>query len=405
VDCAGPAGRRAGGPDAGLDVGRIFLSVPHMSGHEQEHVREAFASNWLSTVGPHVDALEREAEARLGCPVAAVASATAAIHLGLRLLGVGASDEVFCSTLTFVASANPILYLGGRPVFIDSNRPTWNMDPELLASALRRRYERGRLPRAVVVVHLFGQCADMTPIMEICRAYGVPVVEDAAESLGATYRGRPAGTFGDVGAFSLNGNKIITGSGGGLLVGRDRRSVERVKYWAAQAREPGVEFHHRDVGYNYAMSNVVAGIARGQLQVLEERVRQRRALAHAYQEAFADVEGITLMPQCDYGVPTHWLSAFLIDERRFGATRDDLLHALLMADIEARPVWKPLHLQPIFSGAEVVGGAIAEDLHRRGICLPSSSCLSPTDQGRVVDVVRSVSRSGCRRSAAICVCH
>ena len=381
-------------------MGHIFLSVPHMSGHEQDYVREAFASNWLSTVGPHVDALEREAEARLGRPVAAVASATAAIHLGLRLLGVRASDEVFCSTLTFVASANPILYLGARPVFIDSDASTWNMDPQLLADALRQR--RHRLPRAVIVVHLFGQCADMTPILQVCRSYGVPVVEDAAESLGALYQGRPAGTLGDVGAFSLNGNKIITGSGGGLLVARDCRSIERVKYWAAQAREPGIEFHHRDVGYNYAMSNVIAGIARGQLRVLDDRVRRRRAIAQAYREAFADLEGIALMPQRDYGVPTNWLSSFLIDERKFGATRDDLLHALLAAGIEARPVWKPLHRQPVFKGAEAVGGIVAEDLHRRGICLPSSSCLTPDEQGRVVQVVRSACRSRCNSAQREC---
>ena len=326
--------------------------------------------------------------------MAALASGTAALHLGLRLLGVSPSDEVVCSTLTFVATANPILYLGARPVFIDSSESTWNMDPSLLAEALDRRARRGRLPRAVIVVHLYGQSADMAPIVDVCRAYGVPVLEDAAESLGALYNGRPAGTLGDVGVFSLNGNKIITASGGGLLVAPERRSIERVKRWAAQAREPGIGYEHRELGHNYGMSNVLAGIARGQLRVLEDRVRRRREIAFAYRAAFSDLEGIALMPQCEYGLHTNWLSAFVIDQRAFGATRDDVLEALRAANVEARPVWKPLHLQPLFRDAEAVGGRVAADLHRRGLCLPSSSSLTPEEQDTVVQTVRAVSRSG-----------
>ncbi len=345
-------------------------------------------------MGPNVDALEREFEERLGRPVAALASGTAAIHLGLRLLGVSPSDEVVCSTLTFVATANPILYLGARPVFIDSSESTWNMDPSLLAEALDRRARRGRLPRAVIVVHLYGQSADMAPILDVCRAYGVPVLEDAAESLGALYDGRPAGTLGDVGVFSLNGNKIITASGGGLLVAPERRSIERVKRWAAQAREPGIGYEHRELGHNYGMSNVLAGIAGGQLTVLDDRIRRRREIAFAYQAAFSDLEGIALMPQCQYGLHTNWLSAFAIDEGAFGATRDDVLAALRAANIEARPVWKPLHLQPLFGDAEAMGGRVAEDLHRGGLCLPSSSSLTPEEQDAVVQTVRSVFRSG-----------
>lgn len=333
--------------------------------------------------------------------MAAVSSGTAAIHLGLRLLGVGAGDEVFCSTLTFVASANPILYLGAQPVFIDSDRATWNMNPALLRDALGDRARWNRLPRAVVVVHLYGQCADMAPILDACRQYDVPVLEDAAESLGAEYRGRPAGTLGDIGVFSLNGNKIITGSAGGLLVARDRRWIERAKHWAAQAREPGPAYEHRDLGHNYGMSNVIAGIACGQLCVLDERIRRRREVARVYRAAFTDLDGIVPMPECEYGVPTCWLSAFLIDARAFGATRDELLRALATADIEARPVWTPLHLQPLFRGAAAVGGDVAEDLHRRGICLPSSSCLPRDDQDRVVHVVRSLARRGRARSRII----
>lgn len=369
---------------------RICLSVPHMSGLEQEYVREAFASNWLSSVGPNIDALEREFEERLGRPVAALASGTAAIHLGLRVLGVSPSDEVVCSTLTFVATANPILYLGARPVFIDSSESTWNMDPSLLAEALHQRARGKRLPRAVIVAHLYGRCADMAPILDVCCAYGVPVLEDAAESLGALYNGRPAGTLGDVGVFSLNGNKIITASGGGLLVARERRWIERVKCWAAQAREPGIGYEHRELGHNYGMSNVLAGIARGQLRVLDDRIQRRRDVAFAYRAAFSDLDGIALMPQCQYGLHTNWLSTFVIEERAFGATRDDVLEALRAANIEARPVWKPLHLQPLFRDAQTVGGRVAEDLHRRGLCLPSSSSLTPEEQDRVIQTVRSV---------------
>jgi pyridoxal phosphate-dependent aminotransferase EpsN len=359
-----------------------------MSGREERYVRDAFATNWLSTVGPNVDALEVELERLLGVPAAALSSGTAAIHLGLRLLGAGPGDEVFCSSLTFVATANPVLYVGARPVFLDSERSSWNMDPELLADALRGRAERGQLPRAVVVVHLYGQCADMGPILETCERYGVPVLEDAAEALGAEYRGRPAGTLGAVGVYSLNGNKIITSAGGGVLVSARSESVERVRFWAMQSREPGVGYEHREPGFNYRMSNVLAGIARGQLEVLGDRVRRRREIASRYRQAFADVAGLEPMPERDYGVHTNWLSCFLVDERAFGSTRDELVAALDAAGIESRPVWKPLHLQPLFAGCESFGGAVSEDLHRRGICLPSSSNLTEDEQQRVIDAVR-----------------
>jgi pyridoxal phosphate-dependent aminotransferase EpsN len=368
---------------------RIHLSVPHMDGAEVRHVGAAFASNWVSTVGPQLEAFERAFEARLGRPGAAVASGTAAIHLGLRLLGVGPGDDVLVSDLTFVASVNPIRYLGATPVFVDSDASTWMMSPGLLAEALEARVARGRRPRAVVVVHLYGQCADMAPIVAACARHGVPVLEDAAEALGATYRGRPAGSLGDVGAFSFNGNKIITCSGGGMLVA-DAKRVARARHWATQAREPRPEYHHLEVGYNYRLSNVLAGIGLGQLEVLDERVRARRAVFERYRAGLAGVPGLVPMPEASYGTSTRWLSCFLVEAEAFGATRDELLAALAAADVEARPVWKPMHLQPLYGGCERYGGAVAAGLYARGVCLPSSSSLSAPDQDRVIAVIRAL---------------
>lgn len=367
---------------------RIFLSVPHMSGKEIEFVKEAFATNWLSTVGPNINAFEREFEAVLGAPTVAVSSGTAAMHLGLRLLGVGPGDEVFCPTLTFVATVNPIRYLGAEPVFIDSHPATWNMDPRLLAAALSDSDARGKLPRAVIVVHLYGQCAEMDSILAVCRKFGVPVLEDAAEALGATYKGRSAGRLGDVGVFSFNGNKVITTTGGGMLVSQNRAWMEKARYWSQQARDPGLVYQHSELGYNYRMSNVLAGIGRGQLEVLDLRVRQRRAIAFRYRGAFSDLPGIALMPQANHGLHTNWLSTFLIDERVFGLSRDALIRELDKENVESRPVWKPMHRQPLYAACPCYGGKVAEDLSSRGICLPSSSSLGESDQLRVIDVVR-----------------
>ncbi|HWQ52178.1 MAG TPA: aminotransferase class I/II-fold pyridoxal phosphate-dependent enzyme [Bryobacteraceae bacterium] len=369
-------------------MNRILLSVPHMGGAEQSYVHEAFASNWLSTVGPNITAFERELKERIGLPAVALGSGTAAIHLGLRALGVKPGDEVFCPTLTFAASCNPIRYLGAEPVFLDSDHATWNLDPNILEDAFRDRAARGRLPRALVVVHLYGQCADMDPVLALCRRYGVQVLEDAAEALGATYGERPAGTIGDVAAFSFNGNKIITTTGGGMLVSPNAALVEKTRFWAQQARDPGIAYEHSELGYNYRMSNVLAGIGRGQLQVLDLRVKQRRAVAFRYRNAFADLPGITLMPQAPYGLHTNWLSCFLIAEREFGCLRDALIRQLDDADVESRPVWKPMHLQPLYAGCEHYGGDVAEDLFRRGICLPSSSSLTDLEQLYVINTVR-----------------
>jgi pyridoxal phosphate-dependent aminotransferase EpsN len=368
---------------------RVYLSVPHMGPNERRYVDEAFTTNWLSTVGPNIDAFEQAFSSRIGLPAVALTSGTAAMHLGLRLLGVGPGDEVIVPTLTFVASVNPIQYLGARPVLVDSDPATWMLDPGLLAKALADRVARGVRPKAVVPVHLYGQSADMDPILEACSRYDVPVLEDAAEALGTTYKGRPAGSLGEVAAFSFNGNKIITTTGGGMLVAQRGEWVDRARFWSTQARDPTVEYHHTEMGYNYRMSNVLAGIGRGQLEVLDERVSQRRALAFRYRDAFADLPGLTLMPQAPYGLHTNWLSCFLVGER-FGASRDDILRALEALNIESRPVWKPMHLQPLYASCERYGGEVAADIYRRGICLPSSSSLLPEDQDRVITAVRGL---------------
>jgi pyridoxal phosphate-dependent aminotransferase EpsN len=382
---------------------RILLSVPHMGGRERSFVEEAFASNWLSTVGPNVTAFENEFGLRLGLPAVALGSGTAGLQLGLRALGVGPGDEVFCPSLTFVASVNPVVYLGAKPVFLDSDRESWNLDPECLASALRDRAARNRLPRAVMVVHLFGQCADMDPILEVCRRYGVGVIEDAAEALGANYRNRPAGTMGDAGVFSFNGNKIITTTGGGMLVSPDAALIAKARFWSTQARDPGIAYEHTELGYNYRISNVLAGIGRGQLEVLDLRVKQRRAVAFRYRDAFADLPGVSFMPQASYGLHTNWLSCFLIEEREAGCSRDEMIRLLDAANIESRPVWKPMHLQPLYESADRYGGEVARDLFRKGICLPSSSSLTPHEQSRVIQTVRAacgVSRESCGLAAA-----
>lgn len=381
-------------------MGRVYLSTPHLGSLEEGFVREAFTTNWVSTIGPNINAFEQDFSALLGgVPCVALSSGTAALHLGLKLLGIQHGDDVLCSTLTFAASANPIVYEGARPVFIDSDRKSWNLDPNLLAETLAARAQRGRLPKALVLVHLYGQSADLDAIESICNRYDIPILEDAAEALGTHYRGKQVGTRSPVSIFSFNGNKILTTSGGGVLAAPNQAWVDKARFWSTQSREPVAWYEHKEIGFNYRMSNVLAGIGRGQLTVLEDRVAARRANAFRYQEAFADLPGICLMPQADYGRHTNWLSVFLLDES-FGASRDELLAALAADDIEGRPVWKPLHMQPIFARCEAVGGAVAEDLFARGICLPSSSSLTRDDQDRVIEVVRRVARRPISRSTS-----
>jgi pyridoxal phosphate-dependent aminotransferase EpsN len=370
---------------------RILLSVPHMGGREMGYVQQAFASNWLSTVGPNLDALEKDFTALAGLPSVALGSGTAAIHLGLKLLGLKPGDEVVSPTLTFTASCNPILYEHGQPVFIDSDRTSWNLDPNLLSEFLKKRARVNRLPRAVIVVHLFGQSADLDPILETCRGYGVPVLEDAAEALGAAYKGRMPGTLGDIGVYSFNGNKIITGTSGGMLISLRKDWVNKARFWSTQARDPDPlnNYVHTELGYNYRLSNVLAGIVRGQLQVLQLRVQQRRTIAFRYRDELQDVPGFELMPQASYGLHTNWLSCFLLDEAKFGLNQAQLIKFLDSRNIESRPVWKPMHTQKLYKAYERIGGAVAEDINNRGICLPSSSCLAAEEQAYVINQIRT----------------
>jgi pyridoxal phosphate-dependent aminotransferase EpsN len=377
---------------------RIYLSPPHLGSEELHYVGEAFASNWIAPLGPHVDAFEREFAAATGAAhAAALSSGTAALHLALRRLGVSAGDEVFCSTFTFVASANPIVYQGGSPVFIDSDAGTWNMDPALLAAELDAAARRGRPPRAVVVVHLYGQSADLDPILAACDAHGVPVVEDAAEALGARYKSASPGTRGRFGAFSFNGNKIITTSGGGMLVSNDRADVEQVRFLAMQARDPAPHYEHSTVGFNYRMSNVLAAIGRGQLHVLPQRVAQRRRNFTLYEEALGRVAGLSFMPEAPYGQSSRWLTVLQVDAAEFGATAEDIRQHLERANIESRPVWKPMHLQPLFARARRVGGRVSEHLYHRGLCLPSGSALTDAERERVIDTLLATPKTRLRR--------
>lgn len=372
----------------------ILLSTPHMGHQELEFVQEAFTTNWIAPVGPHIDAFEKEFSTEVNVNhAAAVSSGTAALHLALRLLNISPGDEVFCSTLTFIASVSPITYLGARPVFIDSDRTSWNMDPGVLQDALEKRAKIGKLPKAVIVVHLYGQSADIDPISKLCQEYDIPLIEDAAESLGATYKGRSPGTFGKFGFFSFNGNKIITTSGGGMLVSDDEELIRKARFLATQARDPAPHYQHSVIGYNYRLSNVLAGIGRGQLKVLQERVLARRKNFDFYCEHLSDLPGIGFMPEASFGISTRWLSCITIDSQEFGATRDEVRLHLASSQIESRPVWKPLHLQPVFSGCDCFGGSVAEDLFDRGLCLPSGSNLTQDDLERVVNAIRSVQKS------------
>ncbi len=372
---------------------RIFLSPPHMSGYEEEYVNETFASNWIAPLGPQVDAFEKELAEYVGTSGAvAVSSGTAAIHLALRLLSVGQGDIVFCSTLTFIASVNPALYLGAVPVFIDSEPGSWNMSPIALQKAFLAAEKSGRLPKAVIVVNLYGQSADMEPILKICNNYGVPVIEDAAESLGAVYNGKMSGAWGKFGIFSFNGNKIITTSGGGMLVSDDLDALAKARFWATQARDAAPWYQHSEVGYNYRLSNILAAVGRGQLKVLDERVKARRNVFDRYYKALGDIDGIDFMPEAGYGNSNRWLTVLTIDYEKLGITPMDIINALEAENIEARPVWKPMHMQPLFAGCEYYTHeeimSVADDIFASGLCLPSGSAMTDEEQERVITVVK-----------------
>ncbi|MEH6947941.1 aminotransferase class I/II-fold pyridoxal phosphate-dependent enzyme [Bacillus sp. JJ634] len=374
---------------------KILLSPPHLSGNEMEYIKEAFTSNWIAPLGPNVDAFEKEIANYVGAKEAvALSSGTAAIHLALSLLGVKKGDMVFCSSLTFVATANPILYQNAEPVFIDSEPDTWNMSPVALQAAFKDATQAGKIPKAVIIVNLYGQPAKMDELCAICHQYGVPIIEDAAESLGAMYKEQASGTFGEFGIYSFNGNKIITTSGGGMLVSNNNVALQKARFLATQARDPAPHYQHSELGYNYRMSNILAGVGRSQLAVLEQRVQARREIFKIYQELLDDIPGLSFMPELENTYSNRWLTTLTINEKIAGVTPTDLLHALSEENIEARPVWKPLHLQPLFVHYKYYSHSkeesVSEQLFKSGLCLPSGSNMSQSDQMRVIQCIKRV---------------
>lgn len=376
----------------------IHLSLAHMSGKEEEFIHEAFLTNWVVPLGPNVDGFENDLAAWLGkksaspLHVVALSSGTAAIHLALVMLGVGPGDEVICQSFTFAASANPIVYQGATPVFVDSEPGTWNMDPELLRQAINDRLRAtGKLPKAIIPVHLYGTPARMDEINSVASAYGIPVVEDAAEALGSEYNGSYCGTFGTYGALSFNGNKMITTSGGGALICPDEESARRVKFYATQARENFPYYQHEQIGYNYRLSNISAGIGRGQMYVLDEHIARRRAIHALYVEKLKNTPGITVMqPRSNVNLhPNYWLSTILVNPQEAGFTYQELSARLTAADIESRPLWKPMHLQPVFAKAPAYVNGVSEALFAQGLCLPSGPMVTDEDVDRIVEIIKN----------------
>ncbi|WP_370734048.1 DegT/DnrJ/EryC1/StrS family aminotransferase [Paenibacillus dakarensis] len=365
---------------------KIFLSSPHMSdeGYEMEYIKEAFDTNWIAPLGENVNGFERELAAKVGSKAAAaLSSGTAAIHLALKAAGVGEGDIVFCPTLTFSATANPIIYQNAIPVFIDSNYETWNMCPEALEEAFIKYPE----VKAVLVVHLYGLSADMDKIMEICRKHNVAVIEDAAESLGTYYKGQHTGTIGDYGVFSFNGNKIITTSGGGMLVSKNEERINKARFWATQSRDQARHYQHSELGFNYRMSNVVAGIGRGQLKILDQRVEKKKYIHEFYKRELEGLEGVELMPSNEWNEPNYWLSSMMLR----GKVRPlDIIEALERENIESRPVWKPMHMQPFFERFDYIGNGVSNKLFENGICLPSDTKMTDLDLERVVKVIKGL---------------
>ncbi len=371
---------------------RVYLCPPHMSGKEKEYIEEAFTSNWIAPLGPQVDAFENEMADYIGCRTLAVSSGTAALHLALRLLGVGRGDIVFCSSLTFIGSVNPVLYLGAEPVFIDSEPKSWNMSPAALEKAFNWAKSAGRMPKAVIIVDLYGQSADYEPLLKICQEYEVPVVEDAAEALGASYNGKACGTMGRYGVFSFNGNKIITTSGGGMLAANDEEALKKALFWATQARDPAPWYQHSEMGYNYRMSNIAAAIGRGQLQVLDDRVNAHRVIFERYNEALGNIPGVGFMPEPGYSRSNRWLTVMTLDAEICEVEPMQIINALADENIESRPLWKPMHMQPLFAGCRYFthgdGESIGDKLFASGLCLPSGSSMAEEEQQRVIELVK-----------------
>jgi dTDP-4-amino-4,6-dideoxygalactose transaminase len=370
---------------------KIWLSSPHMGGTEQKYIQEAFDANWIAPLGPNVVGLEKDLEMYLSSDtyVAALSSGTAAIHLGLILLGVKSGDEVICQSMTFSASANPILYQGALPVFIDSEQQTWNMCPLALEQAINDRISKGKKPKAIIAVHLYGMPFNVEAILAIANQYEIPVIEDSAEALGSSYKGQKCGAFGTIGVLSFNGNKIITTSGGGAVVAKTKAMKEKAVFYATQSRDEAAHYQHSEIGYNYRMSNVCAGIGRGQMEVLDNHVGLRRKMNEWYRHFFETIEGVSMLsePNADY-YSNHWLSAIVMDSGVIkGKTREVLRLALEKENIESRPLWKPMHLQPVFESYPYYGGTVSEDLFLNGLCLPSGSNLSENDKDRIADVL------------------
>jgi len=366
---------------------KIWLSSPHMSdeGYELEYIREAFETNWIAPLGPNVDGFERELAAKIGAKyAAALSSGTAAIHMALKAAGVGEGDIVFCPALTFSATANPIIYQNAIPVFIDSNIKTWNMDLGALETAFKKYRDR---VKAVLVVHLYGLSADLDPIIELCKKNNVTLIEDAAESLGTTYKGKYTGTFGDYGVFSFNGNKIITTSGGGMLVSDNEERIAKVKFWATQARDKARHYQHSELGYNYRMSNVVAGIGRGQLKVLDQRVAKKKYIFEYYKRELGKLDGIQFMPVNEWNEPNYWLSCIMLS----GQIKPiDIIEALEKENIESRPIWKPMHMQPFYKACDFIGEGISKMIFENGVCLPSDTKMTDEDLERACSVVKGL---------------
>ena len=373
---------------------KIWLSSPHMGGEEQKFVQEAFDTNWVAPLGPNVNGFEADLEKHLdqGVHVAALSAGTAAIHLGLILLDVGQDDEVLCQSMTFSASANPILYQGATPVFVDSEKDTWNMCPIALEEAIEDRIAKGKKPKAIIGVHLYGMPYKSTEIMAVAKKYDIPVLEDAAEALGSTYKNIKCGTFGDLAILSFNGNKIITTSGGGALITKDKKLKEKAIFYATQARDDAPHYEHSHIGYNYRMSNIVAGIGRGQMLVLDERVAARRKNYDFYVKELGALPGFSFVSEPEGFYSNRWLSTVLIDEKKAGVNPTQLREALEKENIETRPLWKPMHLQPIFEKYAYYGNHVAEELFNTGLCLPSGSNLTEEDLDRVVEGIKSVVR-------------
>ena len=371
---------------------KIWLSSPHMGGNEQNYIKEAFDTNWIAPLGPNVTGFEKDIETYLkeDTHVAALSSGTAAIHLALVQLGVGIDDEVICQTFTFSASANPITYQGAKPIFIDSEAETWNMCPVHLEVAIKDRIAKGKTPKAIIIVHLYGMPAKVDELLDVANKYNIPVVEDAAEALGSTHKGRKCGTFGDFSILSFNGNKIITTSGGGAMVCNTKEKKKNTIFLATQARDKAIHYEHSQIGYNYRMSNISAGIGRGQMEVLDKHIGLRRKMNAFYKELFNDVEDVTVFTESNQDVfSNHWLSCVIIGEKA-PFTKSELYNKMLEANIETRPLWKPMHLQPVFKNAPFYGATTSEVLFNNGLCLPSGSNLAQQDRDRISKVVKSL---------------